>query len=56
MALAVQENIFFYSNVFWGVKSGKDEKLNGLDKVQKISGQASWSTPGVFGYSLLLLG
>ena len=36
MALTVQENIFFYSTVFWGVKSGKDKKLNGLDKVQKI--------------------
>ena len=36
MALTVQENTFFYSTVFWGVKSGKDEKLNGLDKLQKI--------------------
>ena len=46
---------FFYSTVFWGVKSGKGEKLNGLDKLEN-SGQASWSTPGVFAYSLLLLG
>ena len=36
MALTVQENTFFYITVFWGVKSGKDEKLNGLDKLQKI--------------------
>ena len=35
MALTVQD-FFFYSTVFWGVKSGKDEKLNGLDKPQKI--------------------
>ena len=27
---------FFYSTVSWSVKSGKNEKLNGLDKLQKI--------------------
>ena len=38
------------------MKSGKYEKLNGLDKLQKILDKQAGQPLVFFGYSLLLLG
>ena len=54
-ALTVQK-IYFYSTVFWGAKSGKDEKLNRLDNMQNILNTQADQPLFFFALSWLLLG